>query len=157
MSVIISGFPGIGKTYAAKSYPDRCVDIDSSSSHYVMIEGCKIALPGWVEGYVDKIKETLDSCSYEYIFVSSHEEVREELERRCIDYFVVVPSIEDRDSYILRYLKRGSSMDFIRMLSKNYSEWIRSIQSSYQGYSRTGVVIQLKSGEYISDILFKEE
>lgn len=123
---IISAFPGCGKTYFFNQNKEICLDSDSSNfSWSYSPSGLKERNPLFPQNYIDHIKENIGK--YEYIFISSHEEVRESLLDECIFFFLVYPSYEMKEDFIQRYVERGSPQEFISLLSKNWHDWMNSI------------------------------
>lgn len=95
--MIISGYQGIGKsTLAGKN---NCIDLESSN---FWVDGerpenwykiyCQIAIHLSIQGYV--------------VFVSSHEEVRKELEKSNQPTFLVFPSLYLKDEWVRKLEKR---------------------------------------------------
>lgn len=152
--LIISGFPGVGKTAAGQRCRD-IADIESTAFHYP-IDWENIndpekmrheENPNWVKEYVDHIEDTASQQCFCYCLVSSHDHVREEMDARSIPYIVVVPEVELKDEYLARYVKRGSDFPFIKCMDDHWYEWLNEIEQS-------GVpIIHLKAGQFISDIL----
>lgn len=154
-AIIICGFPGIGKSTAEQAYREA-IDCESSAFHYVIDHtevnanfpaGVIKENRNWVQEYVDFIEKCAKDGEYRYIFASSHLKVREELDMREIPYIVVVPELGIKDEYLQRYVKRGDCAEFIVTVSENWDEWLNEIEQT------APVVIHLKSGEVLSDIL----
>ena len=166
MPIVISGFPGIGKTECAKKHFD-ILDLDSSSYH----KGTRRSDPVWVDRYVLDIEQVLDSAvdnkdiryilassprevgekmqehvfPLRYILVSSHREVREKMKERGIPYLFVAPDPACKNEYLIRYLRRGSSVSFIKKLSDMWCEYIWPLEDE--------TIIRLGKGVYLDDIL----
>lgn len=166
MPIVISGFPGIGKTECAKKHSD-ILDLDSSSYH----KGTRRSDPVWVDRYVLDIEQVLDGAMentdvryilasspqeirekmnehgvpLRYILVSSHREVREKMKERGVPYLFVAPDPACKNEYLIRYLKRGSSVSFIEKLSYMWCKYIWPMEDE--------TVIRLGKGEYLDDIL----
>lgn len=120
-AMIISAYPGVGKSYAverlSKELPDMKF-LDSDSSFFSWIydnKGNKTNRrnPRFPENYIDYIKSHIQDA--DIIFVSSHFEVRECLTDENIDYIVAVPSLSVESLRVLRsgMEKRGSSFEFV--------------------------------------------
>jgi predicted AAA+ superfamily ATPase len=139
-SIIVSGFPGVGKTYLYKIYPDDIIDSDSSSFD-------KAEFPG---NYVTHIQQLLEINPVgKIILCSSHNSVRAELKKREMNFVLVHPSRHLKEHYLERYRKRGSSPEFVEMMDTNWDSFIDSCQKD---------PIEIKvplatSDEYIVDIL----
>lgn len=153
--LVISGFPGIGKSTAESVYRES-IDCESTPFHYVFDPNTVNALfpygvekenPNWVKEYVDFIEKSAKDGKYQFIFISSHLKVREELDMRMIPYIVVVPEKCLKDEYLARYVKRGDCAEFIIEVSESWDEWLEEIECN------APAVIHLKSGQVLSDIL----
>ena len=147
--IVICGFPGIGKSRVAH---DRMSISDSDSSEFSWMWDKekpfkRIRNPQFPKNYGDRIEKFVKEIQYEYIFVSSHQSVRDELKRRGIRYIVVAPKRSLKSEYLARYLKRGSTMDFIETLNEKWDEFIAGIENE------DAPVIWLESGQYLSDVI----
>ena len=142
-TVIISAFPGVGKTYFSENTKLKVKDSDSS----------KFDKKNFPQNYVDSIKK--DMGKYDIILVSSHEEVRSLLYESKIEYNLVFPNGDCKNEYIQRYKDRGSPEAFIKLLDEMWEQWIESC--IYDGgdstWFRSGVAIKLDCGRYLSDVV----
>lgn len=144
LGIVVSGFPGIGKSHLAASGKWRTSDSDSSQFD-------KANFP---ENYVEEIQRR--KAYYDIVLVSSHEEVRAELERQKIPYYIVHPSYECKDEYLQRYRERGSNEAFVELLENNWDSWINGC--IYDGSADTNQLrsvtgYKLGPGQFISDIV----
>ena len=138
MSKVISGFPGIGKSYYTKNNSSLLVS-DSDSS--------KFDKSNFPNNYIDHIKELI-SKDYDLIFASSHKDVRESLVREGIEYTLVYPKRELKEEYLTRYKCRGNCDSFVKLLSDNWDNWITELE---QQKGCTHLV--LDSNTYLKDVL----
>ena len=154
-ALIICGFPGVGKTTAERKNRDT-VDLESTGFHFKMetVQDSYGAITiidtenkNWVQEYVDKICETAARCGVNYVLVSSHKKVREELDARAVPYIVVVPESSLIDEYLGRYVKRGDSAAFIQKIYANWDKWLNEIEMN------APAIIHLKSGQVLADLL----
>lgn len=149
-SIVICGFPGIGKTTFCKKHSSLARDSDSSSFSWITVNGEKIRNPDFPNNYILHIKEMLQQ--FPMVFVSTHEDVRKMLKSEHIDYIIMIPKIKYKENYISRYLNRGSNPQFIKLLEENWETWINIILNSQEK------VFEMNK-EYIEDeiinILFK--
>ena len=152
---IISAFPGTGKTYYHKNHPDTTLDSDSSQFSWLYDkDGNKlydddnkpIRNPWFPSNYIEHIKSNIGK--YEYIFVSSHKEVREALVDNCLLFYLIYPDYNDKEIYIERYKQRGSPERFIDLVRNNWEEWIIELEDQDDCIN-----IQLPSILTISDLL----
>lgn len=147
MSVIICGFSGIGKSSAAKSLASNnrwVFDFESSDYSHNPDGTFNDAFPG---NYIDALEESMTHVKGDYYFLSCHQSVRDELTKRGIKYIIVMPQKEHRNEYLKRWLKRGSSVEFISNMN---AHWYDMIDSCIEDYAPT---IVLDEHEYLADVL----
>ena len=145
---IICGFSGVGKSTAEYKQKD-IVDMESSGFSHVWRNG----FYGWGKNpefpsnYIDRLCELIDNHAFTYYLMSCHQEVREELKARGLDYIIVMPTIEQKNEYLKRWLKRGSPIEFIKLMNNKWEDMIKSCEED------DAPKIYLSSGEYISDLI----
>ena len=123
---IVSAFPGCGKSYYYNHHKETTLDSDSSLFSWTISEnGVKERNKDFPENYISHIKENIGK--YDYILVSSHEEVRQALYDECIFFYLVYPDVSDKGMYIERYKTRGSDDNFIKLINDNWEEWIHQL------------------------------
>ena len=137
MTAIISAFPGTGKTYL-KENNKRLTIWDSDSSHFSKS-------PEFPQNYIDYIKLGI-KLEVDLILVSTHEVVRKALFDNNLEFITIVPEMDQKDDYIERYKRRGSSKEFIDLISANWDLWLGGI------YWKNNTYILFK-GEYLSDAI----
>lgn len=131
MGVIISAFPGCGKTYAFNNRQDKFRILDSDSSNFKWVKdkdgnNTKELNPEFPKNYIKHIKENIDSC--DIIFVSTHKEVRDALRENNMNYTLIYPRVEDKEEYMQRYIDRGSTEDFINIMNTNFEKFINELE-----------------------------
>ena len=114
---IISAFPGVGKTYYHER--NKEISIDSDSSHFSWVKdgdgnNTKERNPEFPNNYISHIKENIGN--YKYIFVSSHEEVRNALKENGIKYYMIYPAKSKKQEFVERYIQRGSPEEFVNLI-----------------------------------------
>jgi len=122
---IISAFPGTGKSYYYNKHKDSCIDSDSSEFSWVKDKdgnNTKERNPNFPQNYIDHIKNNIGK--YEYIFVSSHKDVRDSLKDNCIFYYLFYPDRSRKDEFLERYVQRGSPETFVKLIDVNWDNWI---------------------------------
>jgi hypothetical protein len=142
---IISGFPGIGKTYFYENNKD--ITLDSDSSKFSWLEN-KTRNPEFPVNYIAHIKENIGK--YEYILVSTHEEIRDALEKENIKYTIIIPNIHAKWDYIDRYEKRVTGKNdefFISYMSEHWFKFLTDIQFKHEN------VLILPDGKFLSDVI----
>lgn len=134
-TLVVSAFPGVGKTYYYNNTEDVVLDSDSSKFD-------KAHFPG---NYIQHIKENIGKV--DVILVSSHQVVRQALIEAGVDFALVYPSLADKEEYIEKYKRRGSSDSFIRLVEDNWESWIEECEDQ-----RGCFKYQLDNCEYLSDL-----
>lgn len=126
---IIAAFPGTGKTYFTAANPGRCLDSDSSQFSWLIRDGAPVTVNGakvrnseFPGNYIAHLKEQIGK--YEFIFVSTHKEVRDALLGSCLFFYLVYPDLDDKQVYLQRYKDRGSPQAFVDLLDKNWLDWL---------------------------------
>lgn len=136
-TLVISAFPGCGKSHFFRENKDKIV-LDSDSSKFD-----KSYFPN---NYIEHIKNNIGKA--DIILVSSHKEVRDALVDNDIKFTLVYPDISIKDEYLQRYKDRNSSESFIKLLDNNWEIWIDELNKQ-KGCKK----IKLKKGEYLSDVI----
>lgn len=131
--MIISGFPGIGKSTLVKQYPWI---LDSDSSTFEKSE--------FPQNYIEHIREV--TSQGKTILVSSHFAVRDELEEQGFDFAVVYPSIKLKEEYLRRYEKRGSPPHLIQLMTENWDKFVTQCMEQECIYK-----YELRPNEYLAD------
>lgn len=155
--MIISGFPGIGKTTLAKKYVN-VIDMESSDYNYILtdeerkvpreeLKGVKKSKqnPRWPTNYVEEIIKYMNK--YDIILISQHPSVKQELENRKIEFLLAIPELNCKEEYLKRYKSRKNKERWINEVIENFDSWIT------MDYSLKQEKIILKQGEYIEDVL----
>lgn len=118
-AIIVSAFPGMGKSYAYNLLKNDIKVLDSDSS--------KFDKDNFPWNYIEHIKDNIDNC--DIIFVSSHKEVRDALDNEGIDFDLFYPSKERRNEFLQNYVSRHSPRDLIMKIDNNWSKWIDEIEN----------------------------
>lgn len=155
--MIISAFPGCGKTYIYKNQKEYNYQVlDSDSSKFEKHDG-------WELEYVEYIKSNIGK--YDFIFIAQYPSVLEILKDNNIDFIVVAPdnssTLSDKERQLIkqqwfgRFLLRDNSHikdleQWIKNLSENYDIW-----TSYEHLTKHDPIkcILLKENQYISDVI----
>jgi hypothetical protein len=117
-TIIISAFPGVGKSYLFANSDKLILDSDSSNFD-------KSDFP---ENYIKHIKKFIGVV--DIICVSSHKEIRDALKINNINFTLVYPKLSDKETYIKRYKDRGSDNDFIKLLGSD-NDFIKLLVSNW--------------------------
>lgn len=148
-TMIISGFPGVGKTEYFKNQERNgktCLDSDSSHFSWVKDENgsnTKERNPEFPMNYINHIKDNIGKV--DIIFVSSHDVVRKALKEANIRYILVYPEIGAKEEYIRRYKGRGNNESFIKFIADHWDEFINDMKSEAFPYK-----LELTGCQYLS-------
>lgn len=135
-SLIVSGFPGIGKSTVAQNSSLRVQDSDSS----------KFPKDGFPANYIEHIQATYHS--HDITLVSSQQLVREALVAAHLDFWLVYPKADLKHAYLRRYARRLSPPNFIKMMDENWDSFIESCEA------QTGAKhIRLESQQYLENVI----
>lgn len=143
MTKIVSAFPGTGKTYFCNHTNLKVTDSDSSN--YSRIKK-NVKNPDFPNNYIIHIKDCIGR--FDIILISSHEVVRTALGKEELEYSLVYPCIGLKKDYIERFKQRGSSKEFITLVSDNWNKWISELEQQVNCSH-----FKLGKGQYLSDIL----
>lgn len=173
--MIISAFPGTGKSYFTANYQvslkqqlcwagpyaddleleteedwSVCTLLDSDSSKFSWVKPGERD-PKFPYNYLEYIKKSQRDNINCIQFVSTHQEVRDALELFDMRYTVIVPDLRCKDEYIWRFKARGNDDKFIAFIGDNWEDLVSTCRPSRPDQNSLYI---LKKGEYISD-LFK--
>lgn len=153
-AIVISAFPACGKTFFCRHLcsPYTAIDSDSSKFSWAPVFGKPEKMernPDFPANYIEHIKENIGKV--DFIFVSSHLEVRQALEDAGIDYYTIYPDLNLRNEWVGRLYLRGDNDGMIRFIADNFSKFVGGVVMEPHGRE----VIRLKAGEYISLPLLK--
>lgn len=141
---IISGFPGVGKSYLFDKNKDLSI-LDSDSSSFSWIEK-GVRHPEFPQNYIEHIKSNIGEA--DIILVSSHKTVRDALRDNNIKYILAYPAKRLKQEYIARFRARGNDDAFIKMIDTNWDNFIDEIEQE-----TFPTLLRLWEGEYLGDIL----
>lgn len=141
---LICGFPGTGKTYfqgylEGSCYAPRGYCEDSDSSYF--------SKDNFPKNYIEHIKNLLYKGT-EIIFISTHKEVRDELVKQGLEFYLVYPKRELKDEYINRYEQRGSNENFINLMNNNWDLFITELENQ-----KNCTHIVLESNEFMYNVI----
>ena len=139
-ALIISAFPGTGKTWFANN---TSLNIrDSDSSRFSWLEP-GVRNPKFPKNYMAHIKE--ERTKRDIILVSSHAEVRTALINDSIPFVLMHPPREEKEIYLQRYRDRGDKAKFIIMMDDRWNDFMDTMTIN------CGNVIRLQEGKYLGD------
>lgn len=117
-AILISAFPGLGKTYLYQQYKDRLKILDLNTGRF---EGDDF--PG---NYIAEVEKRLND--YDLILLSSDRNVRYALNDAGLDFDLFYPSKDRKNELIEIYVTNRKSRDFIMNLDHNFYNLIDEIE-----------------------------
>lgn len=165
--MIISGFPGVGKTTFAKKYPDLAIDLESSEFHYDLanfrkkglnaeqmkgLQG-RIEKKNWEEKYA-KVAVDLNE-KYKFVFVANNRQVIYEILKLDVSPLIVIPSHEDYEIYKRRYKNRGNNSDWIARTMADFNK--NHFREKEKLFGKKCKIVHLQGDATLEDLLFSDE
>ena len=157
---IFSVFPACGKTYMFENQNDWNLKIlDSDSSYFSWrYEWCewsgdiiKVRNPEFPKNYIEHIKNSIGK--YDYIFVSSHKEVRDALDEAGIEFTIVFPEYKCKEEWFgrccIREIEGKNGFNSTTLLN-NWDKWWYDCAACGETHSQ----IVLRPTEHLSDLLW---
>ena len=146
MSVVICGFPGVGKSTASKNLNGSVEFHDSDSSLFPKSD--------FPRNYLGHIEGLMEEEGNKVIFVSTHKDVLQGLADKGINHVVVFPDASDKLTYIARYASRGSPEGFIRLIMDKWEEFLGDVYSHVSNCPFASGIV-LGKGQNLSDVLLQ--
>ena len=145
---VISAFPACGKSYFFKNNTEyTCLDSDSSLFSWIVKDGEKVRNPEFPANYIKHIQENLGKV--DFIFVSSHLQVREALENANIDYVTVYPDKSQKEAWLERMRNRGNDETFLTFQDKNWDDFTSWVDEEPHGSK----LYRINGDEYIDTVI----
>lgn len=107
----------------------------------------KVKNPEFPNNYIEHIKNNIGKV--DYIFVSTHKEVRDALKEAGVSFILVFPEKDLKAEWIGRCFLRGSDEKFCNLIAQNWDNWIKEMEEE----SKYCDFYKLKHGEYLSDAI----
>lgn len=117
-AILVSAFPGLGKTYLYQQYKDKLKILDLNTGRF---EGEDF--PG---NYIAEVEKRLND--YDLILLSSDRNVRYALNDAGLDFDLFYPSKDRKNELVEIYVTNRKSRDFIMNLDHNFYDLIDEIE-----------------------------
>ena len=112
-------------------------------------EEIKVRNPDFPKNYIEHIKENIGKV--DFIFVSSHLQVREAMKEADIRYCTVYPKEEMLNEWVGRMYLRGNNEQFIKFQIEHWEEFMHNITFEPYGFG----ICRLGNNEYLDlDFLY---
>ena len=172
-SIIIFGFPGVGKSYAFEHQEEIGFELqDSDSSHFHWLykddefkepvldeDGKKVVNPAWPANYAQYIELTgkEQEVNPDFIMVSTHKEVMDAILPLGFTSFCIYPDINLKDRFMEIYKNRGNDERFLKLMDENWENFVKGTEKRAMGADKcTSYIIHEKGKiQNITDLLKK--
>lgn len=131
-TIIISGFPGTGKTSTIieNEKKKKYILLDSDSSQFSWSdEAHTIRNPDFPNNYINHIIDNIGKV--DFIFVSTHKDVREALHKNRLSFILVYPIHDLKPEYIRRYRTRTTGLNdpkFVELMDKKFYDFVNECE-----------------------------
>lgn len=162
---IFNVFPVSGTTYATKKLTEegyKVLELDSSEySHKYYnfsVDDYKVNRvknPSFPQNYIKAIKDAIGE--YDFIFISTHREVREELEKNNIRYSLVYPNYSMKNEWVGRCYLKGDK-ELCDKLANNWDQWNKELDNvtySKDGCTKKVFLNSSYDTRYLYDVIKK--
>lgn len=138
-TLVISGFPGIGKKESIATFSKMFSIIDLSPYSFSP-----------VRDHAERIKAAMDT--HEIILVSTHYAIRNAMAENKIPYILVYPDVNLRTEYVGRFYIKGEDNKTISNLADNWYTWVSNCETDTTAKKK----IVLGSTEVIDKVIHEE-
>lgn len=127
--VVIAGFPGVGKTYAAEHSEEwgmKIVEVETSPFLWVNEEdGLLRRNREYPENYYKEVLAHLtNGQSVDVILVDAHSIIQQVLLKHNVRFVTVYPRDICREEYLRRYIRSGKPFPFVDTINENWDSLI---------------------------------
>ena len=120
MGIIISSFPGCGKTYLMNTHGDKAKMLDALELMGEGQEG-EYDYNKWVDSIMDAVGD------YDIVFIPVSERLLDVLNKRSIDYDIFYPSKERRGEFIENMVRKRAFRNDIMMLDRDFDKIVERL------------------------------
>ena len=156
--MIIAAFAGVGKTYFCDNI-QNAIDFVCMPYKYFLPETKKDTAedeqlkadfslemnPMYPHNYIKAIMDNINK--YKYLVIPSDVRVLKALENNNVSYILCYPTIDAKDEYEKRYLKRGNTEDFIEIFIGRWDYFMKSLRAD-----NYGIHIEMNKQEHLFDV-----
>ena len=122
MGIILSSFPGCGKTYLMNTHGDKAKMLDALELMGEGQEG-EYDYNKWVDNIMDVVGD------YDIVFIPVAEKLLDTLNKRKIDYDVFYPSKERRGEFLENMVRKRAFRNDIMMLDRDFDKMVDRIDN----------------------------
>ena len=164
--MIIAGYAGVGKSEFCKAHVDYAIDFICMPFKYenfyevsnglsegedIKANSKLILREHWEMYYYWALKYLNNHCPEKYIVIPTIKSIMRLLKTDGIPYSVVYPSRDCKEEYRERYIKRGNTQAFLDIFIERWDDMLDGLNEL------GGRVIELREGQYLSDVIKLDE
>lgn len=120
MGIIISSFPGCGKTYLMHTHGDKAKMFNAN----VLLEKDQNDEYSY-DDFVDNVMDVVDD--YDIVFISTNENVLQIFNERKIDYDIFYPAKDRRKEFLENMVRKRALRNDIMTLDRDFDKWVDRI------------------------------
>ena len=165
-TLIISAFPGCGKTYLVRNQEELLFRVYEERKHFSFLDSDSSKFEkkdGWEKEYVDSIERVIGTV--DFIFISQQEGVLKELKTRGIPFVVIAPDnaewTEEKERALTKQQWFGRFLLKDNSHMRNFDSWLKKLVTHYDKQTTVEQLTQfdpvsfflLKENQYLSDIM----
>ena len=121
MGIIISSFPGCGKTYLMNTHRDKAKMLNANELAD-KDQGDEYSY----DLYVDNIMDVVDD--YDIVFIPIDEKLLEIFNERKIDYDIFYPAKDRRKEFLENMVRKRAPRNDIMTLDRDFDKWVDGIE-----------------------------
>ena len=132
--VVIAGFPGVGKSYAAEHSEEwgfKIVNLEDTDFLWGKNEEGKLVKNGnYPDNYTEEIEKLLHAGqSVDVILVSTNSKIQEALLKKKIRFVAVYPKEECKEEYVRRFIRSGKPFSFVDTVGENWDSYMQECKN----------------------------
>ena len=120
MGIIVSSFPGCGKTYLMHTHGDKAKMLNASNLADKDQDG-----EYSYDVFADNIMDAVDD--YDIVFIPIDEKLLEVFNDRKIDYDIFYPVKDRRKEFLENMVRKRAPRNDIMTLDRNFDKWVDRI------------------------------
>lgn len=125
MGIIISSFPGCGKTYLTNTHGDKVKVVDAMVAFRYAGEPTDDGYEYDYNAFVDEVMKNVEK--YDIVFIPVDSQCLDAFNKRRIDYDIFYPSSERRGEFIENMVRKRMKPQGIMMLDRDFDKMVKEI------------------------------
>ena len=127
MGIIVSSFPGCGKTYLTNTHGDKVKVVDAMVAFRYAGEPTDDGYEYDYNAFVDEVMKNVEK--YDIVFIPVDSQCLDAFNKRRIDYDIFYPSSERRGEFIENMVRKRMKPQGIMMLDRDFDKIVDRIDN----------------------------